>query len=76
MRPNMRFVAVNNSETQGRTVAFWTHQCLVRHRTPLINAFRGHLAEFGVVASKVPANLIVLENTLADELVVTPRTDA
>ena len=33
----------------------------------LINALRGHLAEFGLVAPKGPASLKVLENALADE---------
>lgn len=67
LRPNMRFVAVKDTETQGRAVAFRTHQCLVRQRTQLINALRGHLAEFGVVAPKGPANLNILENALTDE---------
>lgn len=66
-RPTMRFVAVKSVETQGRAVAFRTHQCLIRQRTQLINALRGHLAEFGLVAPKGPANLKVLENALADE---------
>ena len=67
LRPAMRFVAVKSVETQGRAVAFRTHQCLVRQRTQLINALRGHLAEFGLVAPKGPASLKVLENALADE---------
>ena len=66
-RPTMRFVAVKSVETQGRAVAFRTHQCLVRQRTQLINALRGHLAEFGLVAPKGPASLKVLENALADD---------
>ncbi|SEF38998.1 Transposase [Methylobacterium sp. 190mf] len=71
-RPRMRFVAVKSAETQGRAVAFRTHQCLVRQRTQLINALRGHLAEFGVVAPKGPANLKVLEEALADEVAGLP----
>lgn len=67
MRPTMRFVAVKSAETQGRAVAVRTHQCLVWQRTQLINALRGHLAEFGRVAPKGPANLKVLENALDDE---------
>ncbi|KZM45643.1 IS110 family transposase [Labrenzia sp. OB1] len=67
MRPTMRFVAVKSAETQGHAVAFRTHQCLVRQRTQLINALRGHLAEFGLVAPKGPASLKLLENALADE---------
>lgn len=63
----MRFVAVKSAETQGRAVGFRTHQCLVRQRTQLINALRGHLAEFGLVAPKGPASLKVLENALEDQ---------
>jgi transposase len=51
---------------------FRTHQCLVRQRTQLINALRGHLAEFGLVAPKGPASLKLLENALADEAVRLP----
>ena len=65
-RPTMRFVAVKSTEKQGRAVAFRTHQCFVRQRTQLINALRGHLAEFGLVAPKGPASLNVLEHALAE----------
>jgi len=64
-RPSMRFVAVKSAEKQGRAVAFRTHQCFVRQRTQLINALRGHLAEFGLVAPKGPASLKLLEQALA-----------
>lgn len=73
LRPTMRFVAVKSAEIQGRAVAFRTHQCLVRQRTQLINALRGHLAEFGLVAPKGPASLKVLENALEDEATDLPR---
>lgn len=69
-RPTMSFVAVKCAEKQGRAVAFRTQQCFVRQRTQLINSLRGHLAEFGLVASKGPASLKVLENALDD-----PSTD-
>lgn len=71
-RPTMRFVAVKSAETQGRAVSFRTHQCLVRQRTRLINALRGHLAEFGLVAPKGPASLKLLENALTDESTILP----
>ena len=64
-RPSMRFVAVKSAEKQARAVAFRTHQCFIRQRTQLINALRGHLAEFGLVAPKGPASLKLLEATLA-----------
>jgi transposase len=71
-RPTMRFVAVKGAETQGRAVAFRTNHCLVRQRTQLINALRGHLAEFGLVAPKGPASVKVLESALAGETSVLP----
>jgi len=39
-----------------------------------INALRGHLAEFGLVAPKGPASLKLLENALEDEATDLPRT--
>jgi transposase len=71
-RPSMRFVAVKSAEKQGRAVAFRTHQCFVRQRTQLINALRGHLAEFGLVAPKGPASLKILEQALAQPAVDLP----
>ena len=49
-RPTMRFVAVKGEEQQARAMLFHTRDLLVRQRTQTINALRGHLAEFGVVA--------------------------
>lgn len=63
-RPSMPFEAVKSAEKWGCAVAFRTHQCLVRQRTQLINALRGHLAEFGLVAPKGPASLKLLERPL------------
>lgn len=63
----MRFVAVKRAETQGRAVAFRTHQCLARQRTQFINALRGHLVEFVLVTPKGPTSLKVLWNALKDE---------
>lgn len=63
-RPSMSFVAVKRAEKQGRAVAFRTHQCFVRQRTQLINALRGHLAEFGLVAPKGPIHLKLLQTAL------------
>lgn len=57
LRPNMHCVAVKSAERQAQAVAFRTHQCFVGQRTQLINALRGHLAEFGVVVAQGPAHL-------------------
>jgi transposase len=49
-RPTMRFVAVKSAERQSVLVLHRTRELLVRQRTMLINAIRGHCAEFGVIA--------------------------
>jgi len=48
-RPTMRFVAVKSEESQAAAVIFRTRDLLVRQRTQLINALRGHMGEFGLV---------------------------
>lgn len=72
LRPNMHYVAVKSAEHQARAVAFRTHQCFVRQRTQLINALRGHLAEFGIVVAQGPANLGAVAGILAEESVDLP----
>ena len=49
-RPTMRFVPVKSAERQGVLVLHRTRELLVRQRTMLINALRGHCAEFGMIA--------------------------
>ena len=49
-RPTMRFVPVKSAERQSVLVLHRTRELLVRQRTMLINAIRGHCAEFGMVA--------------------------
>ena len=49
-RPTMRFVPVKSAERQGVLVLHRTRELLVRQRTMLINALRGHCAEFGIIA--------------------------
>lgn len=49
-RPTMRFVPVKTPEQQAVLMLHRTRDLLVRQRTMLVNALRGHLAEFGIVA--------------------------
>lgn len=49
-RPTMRFVAIKTAEQQSVLILHKSRQLFVRQRTTLINAIRGHLAEFGIVA--------------------------
>jgi len=51
-RPSMRFVPVKTPEQQAALVAHSVRDLLVRQRTMLVNALRGHLAEFGIVAPR------------------------
>ncbi len=56
-RPTMRFVAVKSEAAQASAAIFRTRDLLVRQRTQLINAVRGQMTEYGLVAAKGPANL-------------------
>jgi transposase len=71
-RPTMRFVAVKSEEQQARAMLFRTRDLLVRQRTQLINALRGHLSEHGVVAAQGPANVKVLEEAVEDQTTSLP----
>ena len=51
-RPTMRFVPVKSAEQQASGVVFRARDLLVRQRTQILNAIRGHLAEYGQVAPK------------------------
>jgi transposase len=65
-RPTMRFVAVKTEEQQARAMLFRTRDILVRQRTQLINALRGHLAEYGIVAPQGPTNVKMLAEAIED----------
>ena len=65
-RPTMNFVAVKTEEQQARGMLFRTRDLLVRQRTQTINALRGHLAEFGIVAPQGAAHVMRLAQALED----------
>jgi transposase len=56
-RPTMRFVAVKSEAKQAAAVIFRTRDLLVGQRTQIINALRGHLAEYGVIAPQGPSHV-------------------
>jgi transposase len=66
-RPSMRFVPVKTAEQQAALVAHSVRDLLVRQRTMLVNAVRGHLAEFGIVASRGIQKVEELAAVVADE---------
>jgi transposase len=56
-RPSMRFVPVKGEAQQAALMLHRVRDLLVRQRTQLINAVRGHLAEFGIVEAQGPWNV-------------------
>jgi transposase len=52
MRPHMRFVPIKSVARQSALMAHRARELLIKQRTMLINALRGHLAEFGLVSPK------------------------
>ena len=65
-RPTMHFVAVKSEAQQARAMLFHTRDLLVRQRTQTINALRGHLAEYGVVAPQGRARIGQLAGVIED----------
>ncbi|MEY9391731.1 transposase [Bradyrhizobium diazoefficiens] len=59
-RPTMRFAAVKSEDQQASAVVFRARDLLVRQRTQIINALRGHLAEYGLVVAKGASNVAAL----------------
>ena len=50
-RPEMRFVPIKRGSAGGVDVSK-TRELLVKQRTMVVNALRGHLSEFGLIAPK------------------------
>jgi len=59
-RPGMRFVPIKSAEQQAGLMLLKVRDLLVKQRTMLINAIRGHAAEFGLVAAKGPIKVAEL----------------
>ncbi len=71
-RPSMRFVAIKTQDQQAALTIHRSRDLLVRQRTMLINALRGHLAEFGVIAPQGPrhvAQLVAIVRDAAEDRV-------
>jgi len=67
-RPGMRFVAIKSAEQQAGLMLLRVRDLLVKQRTMLINAIRGHAAEFGVTAAKGPVKVSeLLQRARAEE---------
>ena len=65
-RPGMRSVPVKSAECQAEAMLLSSRDMLIGQRTQLINAVRGHAAEFGVIAARGTANVEKLLQVVAD----------
>ena len=66
-RPSMRFVAVKSIDQQGALMVHRSRDLMIRQRTQLINALRGHLAELGLVAAEGREGVAALIALVRDE---------
>jgi transposase len=66
-RPSMRVVPIKTEEQQSALLMHRARELLVRQRTQLINAVRGHLAEFGLVAARGPWNVPLLLASMEED---------
>jgi transposase len=65
-RPSMRFVPVKSTDQQSVLMLHRARDLLVRQRTMLVNALRGHLAEYGIVTAQGIGNVARLVEMLKD----------
>src|SRR5262245_24784970 len=66
-RPSMSFVPVKGVEQQGLSMLHSARSQLIGQRTQLINAVRGHLSEFGIVAERGLLGLAELAAIVRDD---------
>ena len=68
-RPSMRFVPIKSPDQQAVLMLHRSRELLVKQRTMLINALRGHCSEFGLTASRGASridDLLTIITDLAD----------
>jgi transposase len=65
-RPQMRFVPVKSAAQQAACGGHRVRALLVKQRTMLINALRGLMAEYGVIAGRGPQHVAALAAVLND----------
>jgi transposase len=71
-RPSMRFVPTKSEQQQSGLMLHRSRQLLVRQRTMLSNAIRGHMAELGIISAKgrngIAELLKIIANTEDDRV--------
>jgi transposase len=73
-RPTMRFVPVKSEGMQASALVFRARDLLVRQRTQIINALRGHLTEYGKVVAKGAGHVARLVAYVEDPVSDLPET--
>ncbi|KLK94689.1 transposase [Microvirga vignae] len=66
-RPTMRFVPIKSAEQQSVLMLHRVRALLIRQRTMLVHALRGHLAEFGIIVAQGISRIRELIQLLTDE---------
>jgi transposase len=66
-RPSMWFVPVKDTDQQSMPLLHCDRNLLVRQRTMLVNALRGHIAAFGMVAPQGLRNVALLTQIVVHE---------
>lgn len=66
-RPTMRFVPEKTAEQQAALMLVSLRDRLVRSRTQLMNAIRGHAAEFGLIAARGTDKAMPLLERIAED---------
>jgi transposase len=69
-RPGMHFVPVKSVAQQAQGMVLKVRESLVGQRTVLVNALRGHAAEFGVIAGKGLGKIGPLLAAVEQEVVI------
>ena len=65
-RPSMRFVPTKSEQQQSGLMLHRSRQLLVRQRTMLSNAIRGHMAELGIISGKGRNGMAALLQIIAN----------
>lgn len=66
VRPTMRFTPVKSKDDQANAMTLKARELLVRQKTQIANAIRGHMAEMGIVAAAGPRRLAGLIEIIRD----------
>jgi len=71
-RPSMRFVPIRTAENQAELMLHGARDLLIKQRTMLTNAIRGHAAEFGIAGARGIGRVASLLERIAAAATVPP----